>query len=136
MKTMYSMIFVSVLAVASLRPALADTISGRVTQIKLPAEDVTLYYVEARDVFTVRMKTKSASVEGQKMYIGDGRVAIDLVAHSTKGIFLQGMEYKQGDQLKKGVTIEVRPGYKNATELKPGDVYVTLPGVLFSLPGK
>jgi hypothetical protein len=136
MKALFFMIFIAGLAVAPPRLAMGDTIDGRVFQVNLPAEDVTLFYVEARAVFTVKLRTKTASVEGQKMYIGDGQVAIDLVAHSSKGIFLQDVEYKQGDQFKKGSKIKVRPGYKKATELKPGDVYVTLPGVSFALPGK
>jgi hypothetical protein len=63
-------------------------------------------------------------------------VDIELVAHATDGIFLQGVAYRNGDQFKKGSAIKVRPGYKKASELKPGDVYVTLPGISFELPGK
>ena len=117
-------------------PARGDSIDGRVVQVQLPAQDVTLLYIEARAVFTVQLKTKTASVEGQKLYLGDGNVAIDLVAHPTDGIFLQGVNYHNGDQFKNGSTIKVRAGYKKASELTPGDVYVTLPGVSFELPGK
>jgi hypothetical protein len=71
MRAMVSMICVTVLAV-SLCAAMNDAIDGRVIQVELPAEDVTLLYVEARSVLTVKLKAKTASVESQKMYIGDG----------------------------------------------------------------
>jgi hypothetical protein len=128
--------FGAVLVVALPRAAQAESIDGRVIQVELPDEDVTLFYVEARAVFTVKLKSDSASVECHRLYIGDGKVAIELVAHATDGIFLQGVKYRNGDQFKKGSKIKVRPGYKKASELKPGDVYVTLPGVSFELPGK
>lgn len=115
-------------------PALGETIDGRVIQIRLPDEDVTLFYVGARAVFTVKLAAKTASVEAPKLYIGDGEVAVELLAHSTNGIFLQGAHLKQGEQFKSGSTIKVRPGYKKATALVPGDVYVTLPGITFELP--
>jgi hypothetical protein len=126
----------AVLVVALPRAAQADSIDGRVVQVQLPAQDVTLFYMERQAVFTVRLTTETASVEGQRLYIGDGEVAIDLVAHATDGIFLQGVAHRNGDQFKKGTVIKVRPGYKKASELKPGDVYVTLPGITFELPGK
>src|SRR5262249_58493920 len=96
-------------------------------------QDITLFYVEAPAVFTVRIVSGSASVEGQKLYIGDGKVAIELVAHATDGIFLQGVKYYNGDQFKNGSTIKVRVGYKKASELQPGDGYGTLAGLSFEL---
>jgi len=117
-------------------PLHADSIDGRVIQVELPAEDVTLFYVERKGCFTVRLETKSASVESPKLYIGDGKVALDLVAHATNGIFLQGAKYRNGDQFKRGATIKVRPGYMEASALRPGDVYVTLPNVTFQMSGK
>src|SRR5262245_14669892 len=100
--------------VALSRPAQADSIDGNVIQVQLPAQDITLFYVEARAAFTVRLATESASVEGQRLYIGDGEVAIELVAHATDGIFLQEVNYRNGDQFKKGSSIKVRPDYKRA----------------------
>ena len=135
MRTLVSIICITVFAVSPLI-AMSETVDGRVIQVELPAEDVTLLYVEARSGFTVKLEAKTASVEGQKMFIGDGQVALDLVAHASQGIFLQGVKYKQGDRFKIGAKIKVQPGYKKASELEPGDVYVRLPGVLFALPGK
>ncbi|MCA9137212.1 MAG: hypothetical protein KDB00_10645 [Planctomycetales bacterium] len=129
-------VFALMLALFSPASTVADTVDGRVFQVQLPREDVTLFYVEARSGFTVKMETETAAVEGQKLYVGDGKVAIDLVAHSTQGIYLQGVKYRQGDQFKNGATIKVLAGFKQAAELKPGDVYVTLPGVAFELPKK
>lgn len=135
MRVLISMMCAAVLAAAEPAPARGDGIDGRVTRVTLPAQDVTLLYIEARAVFTVQLKTERASVEGQRLYVGDGEVAIELVAHPTDGIFLQGVKYRHGDQFKKGSAIKVRPGHKKASELKPGDVYVVLPGVSFELPG-
>lgn len=136
MREPFAMMFVAVLGVVAPWPARGDSIDGRVLQVQLPAEDVTLFYIEARAVFTVQLKTTTASVEGQRLYIGDGEVAVELVAHATDGIFLQGVRYSQGDQFKKGSAITVRPECKKASELRPGDVYVRLPGVSFEMPGK
>jgi hypothetical protein len=135
MRVQFALMLLAVLGVIPPGPT-RDSIDGRVIQVQLPAEDVTLFYIEARAVFTVQLKTETASVEGQKLYLGDGAVAVELVAHSTDGIFLQGVKYRQGDQFKKGSAIKVRPGNKNASELKPGDVYVKLPGISFELPSK
>ena len=112
------------------------TVGASVVQVRLPAQDITLFYVETKDGFTVKLEAKDGSVEGKKYYIGDGAVAIDLVADPADGIFLQGVRYRQGDQFKNGSTIKVRPGYKKLSDLRPGDVYVTLTGVTFELPAK
>lgn len=119
---------------ATPRSAFGGIVDGRVVQVQLPDQTATLYYVEAREVFTVRLKTHTASVEAQTMYIGDGQVAIKLTAHGTEGITLQGDKLWQGYQFKKGDTFKVKPGHKMASDLLPGDVYVTLPGVSFVLP--
>lgn len=135
MRATFAVLILAVLAVSSSRPALGGTIDGRVLLVELPAEDYTLYYVE-RSVFTVRLKGATASIEGREMYIGDGEIAIPLVAHASKGIFLQGEPYEQGDKFEKGATIRVRPGYVKAVDLKPGDVYVTMRGLTFNLPSE
>ena len=113
----------------------AESIDGRVVQLQMPAEDFTLYYVEAREVFTVKLACKTASVEAPRMYIGDGEIAIDLFI-SSDGIRLQKTLLKQGDGFKQDSRIQMQPGYKRASELKPGDLYVTLPGIIFDLPPK
>lgn len=112
------------------------TVAAGVVRVRLPAQDVTLFYVEAKGGFTVKLEAKDGTVEGKKFYIGDGAIAIDLVADPAEGIFLQGVRYRQGDQFKKGSTVKVRPGYKKASDLKPGDVYVVLPAVKFEVPAK
>ncbi len=107
-----------------------------VVYIKLPAQDITLSYVERRDGFTVELETNDGSIEAQRLYIGDGKIAALLYADPSEGIFLQGVKYKQGDVFRNGSTIKVRPGYKNVSDLKSGDLYVTLPGIKFELPEK
>jgi hypothetical protein len=137
MRWFVAVVFAGV-AVVSIPPprSWADTIDGRVVQVKLPNQDVTLSYVERKGGFTVELETKDGSVEGQKLFIGDGMVAVELVAHPSNGIFLQGDKYRQGDQFKAGSTIKVKPGFKKASALTAGDVYVVLPGVKFELPNK
>lgn len=129
-------IHVMFLALLVLPIAHAELIDGRVTQVRLPPEDITLHYIESKGAFTVKLETINASVEGVKMYVGDGTVAVELIAHATDGIFLQGKNLLHGEKLKKGSTIELQPGYKMASDLSPGCVYVTLPGLSFKLPGE
>jgi len=133
MRTPVVLFFCAVLSVANVVQTHEGHTNRSVLRVTLPSETATLFYVE-RAYFTVRLKTASASVEAQRMYIGDGKLALDLVAHGTDGIFLQGVKYRQGETFKKGSVIRVRPGYKQVRELKAGDVYVTLPGVSFELP--
>jgi hypothetical protein len=120
-------------------PVIAErqtTIDGRVIRVQFPNEDVTLYYVEALACFTVKLESDTASVEARRMYIGDGEVAVELTAHATDGIFLQKRNLMQGDKFKRGSKIKVDPGYKQAVNLSPGDVYVVLPGVTFQVPDR
>lgn len=117
-------------------PVQGESIDGRVLQVCLPNEDVVLTYVEAREVFTVKLEAVSASIEGQRFYIGDGQVAVELVAHPSNGVFLQGQSLKSGHTFKRGGTVQVKPGYKKAKELLPGSIYVILPTVSFELPAK
>lgn len=108
---------------------------SRVTQIRFPDEDIVLSYGERAPVFVVGLTTASAALEAPLVYIGDGEVALPLRADESKGIFFQGdIPLKSGDKFGKGSTVEVRPGFKWAKDLKPGDVYVILPGVKFVRP--
>lgn len=108
---------------------------SRVTKITFPAEDVVLSYGERAPVFVVGLTTASAALEAPRVYIGDGEVALQLRADESKGIFFQGdIPLKSGHKFEKGSTVEVRPGFKWAKDLKPGDVYVILPGVKFVRP--
>src|SRR5262245_58341346 len=108
MRIPFAVMWIAVVVMGAPWEARGDSIDGRVLQVQLPSQDVTLFYIEARAVFTVQLKTETASVEGPKLYLGDGQVAIDLVAHPTDGIFLQGVKHHNGDQFKNGSTIKVR----------------------------
>ncbi len=114
----------------------ADTVDGGVMQVRLPGEDATLLYVEARGRFTVKLQTDNSSVASPKMYLGDGKVAVLLEIQPLKGPVFQGEEINQGYVFKKDATIKVQPGYKLAADLPPGCLYVILPGVTFELPKK
>lgn len=46
-----------------------------VIDVRLPAQDITLFYVERRDGFTVKLETTDGSIEAQRLYIGDGKIA-------------------------------------------------------------
>jgi hypothetical protein len=133
MRLFFAMVFAGV-SLAAVPSAWADSIDGSVVQVRLPNQDITLSYVERKSGFTVELEANDGSVEGQKLFVGDGTVAIELVAHPSNGIFLQGNQYRQGDQFKKGSTIKLKPGFKKASALTAGDVYVVLPGVNFELP--
>lgn len=108
---------------------------GRVIHFRLPKEDIGIDYVERLPVFLVNLRTKDAEIEAQDLYIGDGDVAIPLQAHQSKGIFMQGdIQLKSGDRFEKGSKIKLKKGFKTAKELKPGEIYVILPGVTFERP--
>lgn len=135
---MRSSVFIaSVLQLVSLSPLVRgeDVVDARVVQVSMPNEDVELSYIERRECFTVALLATSASVEGVDFYVGDGKVAVPLKAHSSEGIiFQETTNLPTGYVFRKGSIIEVLPGYKRAADLTPGTVYVTLPGVTFQLP--
>lgn len=116
-----------------------DTISsdadGRVIHVRLPNEDIGISYAERFPVFVVNLTTKHAEIEAQDLYIGDGSVAAPMTAHQSHGIFLLGdIPLKSGDRFKKGSTIKLKKGFKSAKDLKPGEIYVILPGIKFERP--
>lgn len=111
-----------------------DSIDSSVVQVRLPGEDATLFYVEAKGGFTVKLETENSSIEARKLYLGDGEVAVLLEAHPLKGPYFQGAELNQGFIFKKNATIPLKRGYKKASDLEPGSVYVILPGVTFEAP--
>jgi hypothetical protein len=134
MKTPIYSVFVVVLGMVLSRPCAAESIDGRVIQIRLPKEDVALSYVETIGGFSVALRTATSEVQGQKLYIGDGITAAELIAHNSKGIFFQDREMVSGEGFKIGQVVKLRPGYKRAVDLKPGDIYVVMPGVTFKEP--
>ena len=113
------------------------TIHDGVVQVELPDEDVTLHWFESRGGMTIQLETQKATVQAQRMYLGDGKVAVELVADHPDEIRFQGQStVKHGHKFLNRSVIQVQPGYKKAVELKPGDVYVILPGIRFELPKK
>ncbi len=130
------MMFVALVA-PSPTTAAVESIDGRVVQVVLPIDDVTLSYVETKGGMSVELKTSTASVMGTKFFVGDGVVAVELVAHPLNGIFFQGAtKLTSGFKFEKYSVVEVLPGYRRASELGPGDVYITLPAVTFKTPPK
>lgn len=134
MRLPFTTLLVVVPALISTSFAFGQSSDGQVFQVQLPKQDISVSLLEAPSGCTVRLQTESASVEGQRMYVGDGKVAIDLMADPNYGIYLQGVKF-QGS-FKNGSTIKLRPGYFQAANLQPGTVYVTLPGLTFELPEK
>jgi len=112
----------------------ADSIDSSVVQVRLPGEDATLLYVEAKGGFTVKLETENSAIEARKLYLGDGNVAVLLEAHPLKGPYFQGAELNQGYVFKKNATIPLKHGFQRACDLAPGSVYVILPGVTFEAP--
>lgn len=138
MRMMLGFVVAAVMSTALVSSAArGESIDGRVVKIDFPVADVSLGYVETPGVFSVELDAGSIAVRGQKFYLGDGKIAVELEAHETKGIFFQRTEHlNQGFVFKKYDVVKVRPGYKRAGELKPGEVYVVFPGVKFELPTK
>src|SRR5262245_59522033 len=130
---MRSLAFVATIFVLTAFAARSDGIDRRVYEVRLPDEDIVVGYYEG-DPFTVKLSATNPAVEGVQFYIGDGTLALQLVAHPSKGIFFQGVELLNGHVFKKGSTVKARPGYKQRSDLPPGTVYVVLPGVKFQAP--
>lgn len=113
-----------------------ESIDGRVVQVSLPVDDIELAYIETKGGMAIELSTGSTSVIGTRFYVGDGKVAVELVAHSMQGIFFQGQtKLEHGYTFKKYSVVDVRPGFKRAADLAPGDVYVIFPAVTFRLKG-
>jgi hypothetical protein len=112
------------------KPLLGDSIDGRVVRVDMPVEDITLLYVETAGAFSVQLETASVSVRGTKFYLGDGKVAVELASTPLKGIVFQGRQkLEQGYKFKRWTAVEVQPGYKQAADLMPGDIYLVLAAV-------
>lgn len=117
-------------------PLLSPQVYARdplIIRVRLPDADVMAGYVEG-DPFTVRLYAQDVSVEGVSFYIGNSEIAIELRAHPSRGLVLQGQLVDPPYEFKKGSTVKVLPGYKRPADLPKGTVYVELPGVKFELP--
>jgi hypothetical protein len=134
MRSLCLITFVAALALPAGHAGGAESIHSGVVQVRLPREDLTLLFVEARGGMTVCLKGVESQVEGRRLFLGDGRVAVALEA-TTAGILFQGRTgLNQGFRFRVGSVVRLLPGYRKAAELKPGDVYVTLPGITFEAP--
>lgn len=125
-----SMLLITVVIGGS-RDGLAAPLDNSVTTIRLPGEDVTFIALESRNGNTVRLETATSSMEGRRVYIGDGDFAVEIRIDPLKGPMFQGAELRSGHVFKKDATIKLHPGYKKASDLRPGSVYVILSGVTF-----
>jgi hypothetical protein len=118
-------------------PARGESIDGRVVQVRLPAEDFTLFYVETKGGMTIELRGATASFTGTKFLVGDGEIALPLEVDPGRGIvFQKANRLRQGFEFKNTGTIRMLPGWRRAVDLKPGEIYVTLPGVRFVRPGE
>lgn len=128
-------IVASLMALSSLSDNVrAEPNAKGVVKVELPRGDATLLFIEAGDGMRVGLKTASASVRGRTLYLGDGKVAVELRA-DDRGIWFQdNIKLWQGYQFRNGSRVTLKPGYKKAADLKSGDVYVILPGVTFTKP--
>lgn len=108
------------------------SIDGRVVRVELPPADVSLSYVETKGGMAIKLAAGAASVQGSKFFVGDGVVAVPLEVVPGRGIVLQGKTVLlHGHEFKRDSTVTVLPGFRKASDLRPGDVYVTLPGLVF-----
>jgi hypothetical protein len=89
------------------------TVGASVVQVRLPAQDVTLFYVGAAGGFTVKLEAKDGSVEGKKYYIGDGAVALDLVATRPTGSSCRASGTARGTSSRTGRRSRSGPGTRS-----------------------
>lgn len=116
--------------------AAADsTLDGRVVQMSMPFDDVTLRLLETRGGLTLELQASQVAIVGPKLYVGDGQAAVELQVDFRKGCVVKnGPVLSHGFVFKKGSKFPLPPGAVRAVDLQPGDVYVTLPGVQFQAP--
>jgi hypothetical protein len=113
-----------------------NAVDGRVVQIELPLEDIVISYVESPSGMLVELTARTTSVRGTKFYVGDGKIALELKVEHPRGIVFQGRDdlVGHGSGFKKYSVIDVLPGFKQASDLGPGDVYVKIRGMNWKLP--
>jgi hypothetical protein len=115
-------------------PSPTAKLDAGVTAFKMPLAAAKLQLIESRGGMTVKLSTETAAVSGAKFYIGDGDIALLLEA-TNEGIRLQGdVKLPHGHVLPLHATVPVKAGYLKAENLKAGDVYAILPGLVFELP--
>ncbi len=110
------------------RAALASSV-----QVKLPAGDVEIEYVESKEGMVLIVNSKGASVQAQRVYLGDGKIAVVFEA-SHKGFFTpNGPVNAAAIDFKEGSVIKVARGKREVWGAKPGEVYVLTPGIRFEV---
>lgn len=132
----FSRVVLVVVAITFAATLQADTIDGRVVQITLPSEDYSVIYTETKGGMSFELRGKTSSIQGQRLYVGNGTIAVLLEAHPSDGVIFQGQIDANGLKFTKGSVIQVKPGFKKATELQPGDIYVTLLNIDFQISKK
>jgi hypothetical protein len=107
-----------------------------VTRITLPPGEVTLEFVKSKKTPTVKIIVGQTVIEGERLFLGDGKVAMEVEAtkegmhfpSSTgkKGLVLEGEWTNQP-----GAVIDLGTDYLGLDQLKAGSVYVITPSVKF-----
>ncbi|MGC4002074.1 MAG: hypothetical protein QM811_02550 [Pirellulales bacterium] len=126
-----------ILSITVSAQAQGPILDTRIISVRMPQEDLTLCYFEGSPSMGIELTSLSASIRGNRFYVGDGEIALLLDASQSRLTF-QGTAdgIAHGHVFKKGAKLQVLPGYKQVTDLKPGDVYLEFPGITFVLPNK
>jgi len=106
-----------------------------ITQVTLPASDTVITLVEQKKGRAVRVMSKGVVVQAVRIFLGDGKVAIEIEA-SADGVRMNGAFTAPGFKFHKGAVIELPADHLKAAELKAGDVYVIAPGITFEAQKK
>jgi hypothetical protein len=124
-----------------------------VTHVALPPGAVQWENVRAKDGMILRVTAGKTTVEGKRLYYGDGKLAVEIAATAEGMHFVQWTGWKgPGKQrisgnmnfsVKHGIVIDgehvdepgviwcVEPNGPKPGELKPGSVYITTPSIKF-----
>ncbi|MCA9190589.1 MAG: hypothetical protein KDB03_02460 [Planctomycetales bacterium] len=135
MKRMYGLLAISVLGMfATLMPAddKAPPFHAESSiQIEMPPDDIQISFVESNEGMVLIAKCKNVSVRSQRLYLGDGKLAVMYEA-TIDGFFTPSGKVNSAQiELQKGDSIPYRSTKREKWGAKKGAVYLLTEGLTF-----
>lgn len=104
---------------------------GSSIQVEFPHGDVRITFVESREGMVLRADCDGVSVQAQRLYLGDGKVAVQYEALTSGFYTPNGKVNAAAIEFKKSTTINVPPGVIEKWGTRRGEVYVNTPSLHF-----
>ena len=100
-------------------------------QVEMPFGDIQISYVESNEGMVLIAKCKDVSVRSQRLYLGDGKLAVMYEA-TNSGFFTPGGKVNAAQiELKRGQSIQCRSTKREEWGAKRGAVYLLTEGLTF-----